>query len=556
MASRLPVVPTIVLVSALESFAAVTFISERLLRNAFLWTLIRLIALNVLLYIIYLVEIWPRLLSPLRHLPRPKGALPLLGHGLAVFNRPPGRDFLRWVTEVPNDGIIHFRGFFNQDRLLVTNPKALAEILVTHPYDFEKPAKGRSFLRRVLGDGLIIAEGDVHKFQRKNVMPVFSFRHLKELYPMMWKKAVALTQGMAAEIREQAGSISDANDSENVSGALEVNHWANKVTMDIIGIAAMGREFNALKNDDDELIKTYEEILEPTTEKLIYFASQVAGPQTLVNRLPWKINERITATTNTLRRICMQLVQEKREAIKAAAEEHLDILSVLIKSDNFDDIQLVDQMLTFLAAGHETTSSAFTWTTYLLAKNPLWQTKLREEIQANIAHDRPPQSADELSSILESLPILNAVCNETLRLYPTVPITIRDAMTDTTLLDQQVPVGTQLILSPWAVNRNPHLWGEDADKFKPERWVSEDGKPNNNGGAESNYSLLTFLHGPRSCIGQNFAKTELRCLVATFTSVFEWEMADPNEDVICTGVITTKPANGMHLRLNIIGSFQ
>lgn len=167
----------------------------------------------------------------------------------------------------------------------------------------------------------------------------------------MWKKAVELTKGMADELREQPGGTTDEDGVKNVQGVLEVNHWANKVTMDIIGVAALGREFNSLKNDDDELIQTYEEILEPTKEKLIYFATQIVGPQALINKLPWKVNERLTATTGTLRRICIQLVQEKREAIKAAADEHKDILSVLIKSDNFDDNQLVDQMLTFLAAG-------------------------------------------------------------------------------------------------------------------------------------------------------------------------------------------------------------
>ena len=72
---------------------------------------------------------------------------------------------------------------------------------------------------------------------------------------------------------------------------------------------------------------------------------------------------------------------------------------------------------------------------------------------------------------------------------------------------------------------------------------------NNSGGAESNYSQLTFLHGPRSCIGQNFAKAELRCLIAAFVKAFEWEMVNPNEEVIPAGVITIKPKKGLHLRL-------
>ena len=109
------------------------------------------------------------------------------------------------------------------------------------------------------------------------------------------------------------------------------------------------------------------------------------------------------------------------------------------------------------------------------------------------------------------------------------------------------------MVSPWAVNRQRELWGDDAEEFKPERWI-EDGKPNNSGGADSNYSLLTFLHGPRSCIGQGFAKAELRCLVAAFIKVFSWEL-DMKEDPVPAGVITIKPEKGLHVKLNTVGKW-
>jgi cytochrome P450 len=252
------------------------------------------------------------------------------------------------MIEIPNDGIIMFRGFGHQPRLVLTNPKALSEVLVQKTYDYKKPAPLRAFLRRILGDGLIIVEGDEHKFQRKNIMPVFSFRHIKDLYPMMWKKAVALTQGIEAEVRDKMDS---AKEEKGVTGVAEINHWANKVTMDIIGVAGLGREFNALKNSDDPLIQNYEELLEPTVEKLTFFAMQIVFPQALVNRLPWRLNERMRVVTGNLKTVCSQLVREKRELVKTGSEEHLDILSVLLKSNNFSDQQLVDQLLTFLAAG-------------------------------------------------------------------------------------------------------------------------------------------------------------------------------------------------------------
>jgi cytochrome P450 len=190
--------------------------------------------------------------------------------------------------------------------------------------------------------------------------------------------------------------------------------------------------------------------------------------------------------------------------------------------------------------------------TYLLATHPEVQTRLRAEVREALPSNPAADPNIDIASILERLPLLNGVCNETLRLYPTVPITMRIAIRDSRLLDHSIPKGTEILLSPWAVNRSPELWGENAEKFVPERWI-DDGKPNNSGGAASNYSQLTFLHGPRSCIGQNFAKAELRCIVAAFVGAFEWDTNMKEEDVIPAGVITIKPNKGMHLRLKPIG---
>lgn len=161
-----------------------------------------------------------------------------------------------------------------------------------------------------------------------------------------------------------------------------------------------------------------------------------------------------------------------------------------------------------------------------------------------------------MASVLESLPLLHAVCNETLRLYPTVPSTIRVANRDTTINSQHIPKGTRFLIVPWAINRSPHLWGSNATEFYPERWIDKDGHANNSGGATNNYSNVTFLHGPRSCIGEKFAKSELKALVAVFCGSFLMEMADPNEVAEPAGVITTKPKNGMKLRLKTLEGWQ
>jgi cytochrome P450 len=238
----------------------------------------------------------------------------------------------------PNDGVLLLRSPLHTNRILITNPKALADVLVANPYDFQKPKKIRAFLRKVLGDGLIMVEGDQHRFQRKNLMPAFSFRHIKELYPMMWQKAKILTERLSAEMKEG-------------NNVFEINSWAGKVTLDIIGVAGLGREFNTMYDSEDQIVKNYEELLEPTAQKLVYFLLHAFTSATFVQMLPWKLNKIFQDTTSSLKSICWDLVKSKRELIQSGIDENFDILSLLIKSNNFSDEELVDQLLTFLVAG-------------------------------------------------------------------------------------------------------------------------------------------------------------------------------------------------------------
>lgn len=136
------------------------------------------------------------------------------------------------------------------------------------------------------------------------------------------------------------------------------------------------------------------------------------------------------------------------------------------------------------------------------------------------------------------MPYLNGVCNEVLRLFPTVPVSARMSIRDTSIAGHFIPKNTTIFIVPWAVNRNPKLWGPDAEKFVPERWIDEStGRATMNGGADSNYSFLTFLHGPRSCIGERFARAELRALVACLIGSFEVQLAMPEEKVIVSGTV-------------------
>jgi hypothetical protein len=150
----------VALISLLESALASCFFPQIFSKSAFTSYLFVLLLVNVSILLVHKLVVYPFFLSPLRHLPQARGFRPLVGHGLLLFKRPGGDSHLKMMKETDNDGIILTRGFFHNDRLMVTNPAALADVLVHKAYDMEKPPWSRAFLRKFLGDGLLMTEGD------------------------------------------------------------------------------------------------------------------------------------------------------------------------------------------------------------------------------------------------------------------------------------------------------------------------------------------------------------------------------------------------------------
>jgi cytochrome P450 len=278
-----------------------------------------------------------------------------------------------------------------------TNAKVLSEVLVAKAYDFEKEPQGRKLLRLVLGDGLVVAEGDTHRFQRKNIQPTFHFRQVKALYPVMWAKAIEMTQCIKADMAS-FGRKSDES-------VVEMNQWASKATLDIIGVAALGREFNTLNNSDDELQSIYEWIFHFDRQRILWAVLHNFIPRGVMEWVPWDVERKITSKTSRLRQIIREFVRNKRENMKGELIESVDILAYLIRSENFSDDELVDQVLTFLAAGHETTSSSFAWVLYVLAKEPRYQKIVRNELREATKSDQIDDS--NIASMLEALPYVS-----------------------------------------------------------------------------------------------------------------------------------------------------
>lgn len=216
------------------------------------------------------------------------------------------------ANTIPNDGVIRYLGMFNSERLMVTSPKALSEVLTTKNYDFIKPEQMRRGLGRLLGIGILLAEGEEHKTQRKNLMPAFAFRHIKDLYPLFWDKSREAVQAMTAEVKAEECRKEEPLDIEKETGitkdvVLEVGEWASRATLDIIGIAGMGKDFGAIKDPNTLLNETYRKVFKPSRQAQILGMLNIFLPSWIVRNIPMERNGEIEAAAAIIRNTCRKL---------------------------------------------------------------------------------------------------------------------------------------------------------------------------------------------------------------------------------------------------------
>lgn len=404
-------------------------------------------------------------------------------------------------------------------------------------------------MKDMLGNGLLVSEGDHHRVQKRSLLPAFTRRQIDRMYPTFCSKARETILAMTTALSAEAGS------------EIDMSNWASRYALDVIGLAGFGKDFGAIKNESNSLVKAFHSMFDVTKQKRVLFFLGSLLPWKLVRKLPLKHNEEFSEAIRTIRRSCQTVIEEKRAISTGTSIQDRDLLSIAMGNCLFSDEGLIDQVMTFLAAGHETTASVLTWAIYVLALHPKIQQQLRDEIRNNLEplHAGPDYSAESISR----LPFLYAVCNEVLRMFTPVRLTMREATRDTFLQDIAIPRGTKIMISSCATNMDKSLWGPDATEFNPHRWLNVDSegklKVNSGGGAGSNYAMLTFLQGHRMCVGQGFARAEFACMLAGWVGRFEFvmkneEMADMNKIKIASG-ITVKPANGMRVSVRPVSGY-
>ncbi|KZV95960.1 cytochrome P450 [Exidia glandulosa HHB12029] len=495
------------------------------------------VAYNVLSFA---YDYWVKSRSPLRALPGPKeSANWIYGHMKIMLSSGSNEVQERWVKEL--GGTFAIRSLFGKFQLVTTDTRANTHILFAS-HIFQKPETVRRATKRMLGEGILFTEGEQHRDQRRLLNPAFGFSHVRVMTQVFNEKGMQLREIWYNKCIEAGGSV-----------RLNALSWLSKATLDGIGKAGFDYEFETLNEGGkmNELAEAFEQLFR--TDQTVFEQMRVM----MNDRLPLlgaiapgRRQKMIEHSKKKMDEVGMRIVQEKKAAILAefgGATANIDkksfsgndLISVLLRanlaadldpSQRLSDEEVLAQIPSFLVAGHETASNSTTWAMYALANNPAMQKKLREELQA-VPTDTPTLD------ILNALPYLDQVVREVLRLHTVVSFVQREAVQDDviplgkpikdangqTITHIKVQKGDQVMVPIWLINRSKDIWGPDADQFRPERWDSPPAEAAGIPGIAPN--LMSFIGGPRSCIGFRFAIAEVKALLFNVVRGFEFKLA-------------------------------
>jgi cytochrome P450 len=391
---------------------------------------------------------------------------------------------------------------------LVNHPDLIRDVLVTHQRNFKK---GRALERAklLLGDGLLTAEGDVHRRQRRMIQPDFHRQHINRYGEAM----VALTDrrvarwidGEAVDMHEEMAALTLAIAGSTLFGA-EVEHEAEEIAV-------------ALDETFTTFMRTF----------FLPFGDTILRLPLPSSRRFWRSTKRLLASVD-------RLIAERR----ARPHEADDLLSLLLRVRDTEgdgagmtDQQVRDEVLTFFLAGHETTANALAWSWYLLAQHP--EVADRVAAEAGALGQRHLTAED-----FASLPYTRMVFAEAMRLYPPAWAIARRSLGPCEIGGYHIPANALIVVSQWVVHRDPRWWA-DPDRFDPERWRETPAD-------RPKFAYFPFGGGARLCIGEHFAWLEGVLVLATIAR--NWRMMlTPGAKVATQATITLRPRGGIPLIL-------
>ncbi|EIM88709.1 cytochrome P450 [Stereum hirsutum FP-91666 SS1] len=440
-------------------------------------------------------------------------------------------------------GIVRFKAPLAEDCLLISDPKAIQYILQTSRYRFVKPYGTRFLPNMATGKGVHGAEGADHHCQRRILLVAFGSPESQALMPIFKASAQSLVQLLRDSLLLNQGSKT-----------IDMSTILGRATLDSLGKAAFEYDFGALHRKDNELADSLHHFttggLGPQSDSKIFVQGVMTHiPAQFLDIIAYLRSNRLRSLKNHVEvsnEVARKLLKSKAAALEEGRVGR-DILSLIVRANAMEneklrltDEELLPQVATILGAGYETITKSLVYILCELAKHSMEQGKLREELQRARA-DARSEGREVTTTEMDELPYFNAVIKETLRFDTVVPHLSRKATQDDVLplskpisatsgkVMKEIPIrkGLRIIISDVAYNFNKDIWGEDADVWRPERWL--DGTFNAasvdaNVGVFGN--LMSFGTGHRACLGWRFAVTEMQTFLFELITHLTFDTTD------------------------------
>jgi len=399
-----------------------------------------------------------------------------------------------------------YRRFFGRQQIILNKPGGIHHILVENPDNYRRTPATMRMLRPLLGNGLLLSEGEDWKHQRRTVAPAFAPRTMPLLAHHVARAAEAAVASLAASAECRVDLLATMQ----------------SLALEIAGTSMFSLAMERYRPELRDLITRYTAGLGRPGLLDFLLPLAIPSPRDLARR---RVRRRWVALIG-------RIIGERRgKASTEAPRDLFDLLSTARDPETgapFSAENLVDQVATLIAAGHETTGVALFWSIWLVAAAPAVQERLAAEGETL---DLGPDNAAEL---LPKLVYTRAVVQEALRLYPPAFTLVRQARHADKANGTPVPAGGIVFISPWVLHRHRRLWSQP-EVFDPTRFLP--GAP-----LPDRFAYLPFGIGPRVCIGAQFALTEATLVLAAMIKAFRIERAD-DEPVMPVGIVTTQPGH-------------
>lgn len=425
-----------------------------------------------------------------------------------ILSAQPARLYRAWMAEFRTP---FFRSY------MCNQPELVDLVLRGRPDDFPKSDRIREGLTPLLGNSVFVTNGETWKRQRRIIDPAFEGGRLREVFPAMWDAG----QAAVARLRPLADGQ-----------PLEIEAQTSHAAADVIF-----RTLFSIPIEHEVAAQVFSEFRDhQRTQPVVNLGALLPLPRWF----PRLHSRKTKLTARKIRGLITQLTSERAESIRQGTAPDDLATKIMTTPDpltgqRFDTEEMVDQVAIFFLAGHETSASALAWALYLLALYPEWQDRVAAEAMAEI----DPETI--YFSTVSRLTVSRDVFRETLRLYPPVPMMVREAARNEIFRGRNVQKGSQIVLSPWHLHRHERLW-DRPDAFDPDRFNTPEGK------ACMREAYIPFSAGQRVCTGSGFAMIEGVLLLSMLVRAYRFDLVT-ERPAMPVAHLTVRGQDGIWLRL-------